>query len=175
MRHTGRSDIPLSERGREQARTVGRRLAERHFDRVLTSPLSRASETCELAGMGAGAEERPELTEWDYGDYEGRTRDEVRAERPGWSPWKDGCPGGEDATGVGARMDPVVAELRSATGHVAIFGHGHSLRVLAARWIELPAAAGARIVLDTGAIGVLGHDRDITAIMAWNDGGHLES
>jgi probable phosphoglycerate mutase len=177
MRHTGRSDVPLTERGREQARLVGRRLAGlgRRFDLVLTSPLSRARETCELAGFGAGAETRPDLTEWDYGDYEGLTRDEIRAERPGWSPWEDGCPGGEDVDAVAARMNRVAGELSRATGDVAVFGHGHSLRVLAVRWAELPGTAGARLIFDTGALGVLGHDRDLAAILAWNDRAHLEA
>ena len=173
MRHTGRTDVPLTEHGREQARLVAARLAGRRFDRVLTSPLSRAAETCELAGLGAEAELNPDLTEWDYGDYEGKTREEIRTAWPGWSPWEDGCPGGEDVAEVGARMDRVVAELRRTSGDVAVFGHGHALRVLGARWAELPAIAGARLLLATGAIGVLGYDRDLAAILSWNDREHV--
>jgi broad specificity phosphatase PhoE len=172
-RHTGRTDVPLTKLGREEAVLVGRRLQGRRFSRILTSPLSRASETCELAGFGAVAERRPELAEWDYGDYEGMTRHEVRAGRPGWTPWSDGCPGGEDLADVTARIDRIVADLRSIQGAVAVFGHGHSLRVLAARWIELPGVAGARLTLGTAALGFVGYDRELAAILAWNDRSHL--
>jgi broad specificity phosphatase PhoE len=168
-RHTGRTDVPLTDAGRTQARRLASRIAGRSFTRVLTSPLTRAADTCRLAGLGAAAEGRPELREWDYGEYEGRTTAEIREERPGWSTWRDGCPGGEAAEDVGARLDPLVEELAKASGDMAVFGHGHSLRVLAARWIELPAVAGARLPLGTAAVSVLGRERETRAILLWND------
>lgn len=174
-RHTGRSDVPLTELGRREAVLVGERLQGRRFARVLTSTLGRALQTCELAGLGAVAEPLSDLVEWDYGDYEGLTRDQVRADRPGWTPWDDGCPGGESVDDVGRRADRVLSELRRASGDVAVFGHGHSLRVLAARWAELPALAGARLILGTAALGILGYDRELAAIVAWNDASHLDA
>lgn len=167
-RHTGRTDVPLTDAGRAEARLLASRLDGRAFSRVLSSPLSRALETCHLAGLGAGAEVRPELREWDYGDYEGRTTAEIRVERPGWTVWRDGCPGGEVAADVAARLDPLVGELRAASEDVAVFGHGHGLRVLAARWIELPAVAGERLALGTGALSVLGYERETPALRLWN-------
>lgn len=167
-RHTGQTDVPLTEAGREEARLLASGLDGRAFSRVLSSPLSRALETCRLAGFGDGAEVRPELREWDYGDYEGRTTAEIRVERPGWTVWRDGCPGGEVAADVGARLDPLVGELRAASEDVAVFGHGHALRVLAARWIQLPAVAGERLALGTGALSVLGYERETPVLRLWN-------
>ena len=167
-RHTGRTDIPLTEAGREQAQELGRALAGRRFDRVLTSPLSRAVETCRLAGFADDAEVRDELCEWDYGAYEGRTTHDIRAERPGWYLWRDGCPGGETAAEVGRRADSVVAELRSLDGDAAIFAPGHLLRVLTARWLELAPEDGRCFALATGTLCALGYERETSVISLWN-------
>jgi broad specificity phosphatase PhoE len=170
-RHTGRTDIPLTDGGRAEAAALASRLQERRFALVLTSPLLRARETCRLCGLDAQAQERADLIEWDYGEYEGLTTAQIRSARPGWSLWRDGCPGGETATDVGARADRVIAELTGGEGDVAIFSHGHALRVLGARWIEQPAAQGARLGLSTGAICVLGHERETAMLARWNDTG----
>ncbi len=170
-RHTGRTDVSLTEAGRSQARRLAGRLAGRSYARVLTSPLGRARETCLLAELGGGAEVRAELAEWDYGDYEGRTTAAIRRERPGWTVWRDGCPGGETADEVATRLQPLMAELGASDGDIAIFAHGHVLRVLAARWIELPAVGGARLALGTAALSVLGYERETPVLRLWNDAG----
>lgn len=167
--HTGRTDIPLTEAGRHQAQLLGARLGRWGFVRVLTSPLRRALETCRLAGLGDRAEVRSDLVEWDYGAYEGRTTAEIRAERPGWSLWTDGTPGGESAADVGARVDPLVAELRASRGDVAVFSHGHVLRVLAARWLGLHPPEGRLFRLSTATISVLGYEREAPVIARWNE------
>ena len=167
-RHTGRTDVELTENGREQAGKLRRRLEGRDFVRVLTSPLSRATETCVLAGLGDAAERTDALLEWDYGEYEGLTTPQIREDRPGWVLWRDGCPGGEMAADVGARVDPLVAELLQATGDVALFGHGHVLRVLAARWLGLRPGDGALLALDTGTLSALGWERETSVIRRWN-------
>ena len=166
--HTGHTDIPLTDRGREQARALAAELAGRQFALVLSSPLSRALETCRLAGLGAHAAERDELMEWDYGAYEGRTTLEIRQERPGWTLWHDGVPDGETAAEVGARVDRIVAELRAAAGDAAVFGHGHALRVLAARWLGLEPAAGRLFALDPASISSLGYERETPVVRLWN-------
>ena len=168
-RHTGRTDIPLTTQGREQAKALGATLRERRFALVLTSPLARAAETCRLAGFGDVVLERDDLQEWDYGAYDGRTTAEIREERPGWTLWQDGVPGGETPADVGARADRVIAELRSAVGDVAVFAHAHLLRVLAARWIDLDPSAGGRFALDTASVSILGHHRETAVIQLWND------
>jgi probable phosphoglycerate mutase len=168
-RHTGRTDVSLTEAGRGQARRLAGRLAARSYARVITSPLSRARETCRLAGLDRDAEARPELAEWDYGDYEGRTTADIRRERPGWTVWRDGCPGGETADEVGTRLEPLMAGLRASDGDVALFAHGHVLRILAARWIELPASGGSRLALGTAALSVLGYERETPVLRLWND------
>jgi broad specificity phosphatase PhoE len=167
--HTGKTDLPLDEEGRNQAGRVGRTLAGREFGLVLTSPLRRAHETCELAGFGDLAEARPDLAEWDYGDYEGRTTAEIRAERPDWSLWRDGVPGGESPEDVGHRADRVIEEVRAAGVDTLIFGHGHQLRVLAARWLGLAPADGRLLVLSTASISVLGYERETAALLRWNE------
>jgi probable phosphoglycerate mutase len=167
--HTGKTDLPLDDDGRRQAELVGRALAVREFGLVLTSPLARARETCELAGYGDLAQARPDLAEWDYGDYEGRTTAEIRAERPDWSLWRDGVPGGESPEDVGRRADRVVEEVRAAGIDTLIFGHGHQLRVLAARWLGLAPADGRRLVLSTASISVLGYERETAALLRWNE------
>jgi probable phosphoglycerate mutase len=168
-KHTGRTDVPLTERGREQAEALGATLEGRRFELVLTSPLQRASETCRLAGYGEVAQPREELREWDYGAYEGRKTVEIREEHPGWTLWRDGVPGGETAAQVGARVDGVIAELRSLAGDAALFAHGHVLRVLAARWLGLESAAGGLFALDTATISVLGYERETAVIRVWNE------
>lgn len=170
-RHTGRTDIPLTDAGRAAAQTLAGRLARWRFELVLVSPLRRARETCELCGLGDLAQPREELLEWHYGDYDGLTTDEILARRAGWSLWRDGCPGGESAAQVGARADRVIAELGEVQRPVAIFSHGHMLRVLGARWIELDPHEGARLGLAAGAISILGHERATAILASWNDAG----
>jgi broad specificity phosphatase PhoE len=167
-RHTGRTDIPLNEIGREAARQLAGVLADQHFDLVLTSPLQRARETCELAGFADRAEVDSDLREWDYGDYEGITTAQIREGRPGWSVFEDGCPGGETLAEVSARADRVIDRLRAQDGRALLFGHGHSLRVLGARWIELPPTNAARLALATASVSVLGWDHETAAITSWN-------
>jgi probable phosphoglycerate mutase len=170
-RHTGRIDIPLTEGGRDRAAALAERLAWRRFALVLVSPLTRARETCDLCGLGAQAQERAELMEWDYGDYEGLTTAQILATRPGWDLWRDGCPGGESAAQVGARANRVIAELAGIDGEVAVFSHGHMLRVVGARWVALDPAQGGRLGLSTAAICVLGFERDTAVLARWNDTG----
>jgi broad specificity phosphatase PhoE len=173
-KHTGgRTDIPLTDAGRRQAELLRARLAGRPFERVLTSPLSRARETCDLVGFGAQAEVRDDLREWDYGAYDGRTTAEIRAEVPGWDRWRDGYPLGESAADVGRRADRVIAELLELTADGIVFAHGHLLRVLAARWVETDAAAGARLGLGTCTVSALGFERETRVIWLWNDDTHL--
>lgn len=166
-RHTGNTDVLLTERGREQAQALGMALGERSFARVLTSPLSRAAETARLAGFG-DAERRDELREWDYGAYEGRKTAEIREERPGWTLWADGVPNGETAAEVAARVDAVLADLRTVEGAALVFAHGHLLRVLAVRWIALEPEAGRLLALDPATVGVLGYERETPVIRVWN-------
>jgi probable phosphoglycerate mutase len=172
-RHTGRTDVPLTEAGAKNAELLAPRLERRRFASVFTSPLSRAYETCRLAGLGEGAQVREELLEWDYGDYEGMTTEQIRDARPGWLLWRDGCPGGEDARQVGRRVDALVDELRGIDGDAALFAHGHVLRVIAARWVGLPPQAGGVLALSTGTLSVLGYEREVAVIRLWNDGWHL--
>ncbi|HEY6781468.1 MAG TPA: histidine phosphatase family protein, partial [Thermoleophilaceae bacterium] len=167
-RHTGRSDIPLTEEGERQARALRPALAGRDFARVLVSPLGRAVETCRLAGLLDHAERTDALLEWDYGDYEGVTTREIRSERPDWVLWRDGCPNGETAADVAVRVDPLIAELRALDGDAALFAHGHLLRVLAARWIELDPEHGASLVLTTGTLSALGWEHEWPALTRWN-------
>lgn len=167
-KHTGRTDIPLTERGREEAQAVGAVLRGRSFALVLTSPLARAAETCRLAGLVEEAAARDELMEWDYGAYEGRKTVEIRRERPRWTLWRDGVPDGETAAQVAARVDRVIAELRSIAGDAAVFAHGHVLRVLAARWLGLDPGAGRLFALDPATISILGYERETPVIRMWN-------
>jgi broad specificity phosphatase PhoE len=167
-KHTGRTDVPLTEHGRRQAQAVGAALRGRRFAFVLTSPLSRALETCRLAGFGDVAVKRHELREWDYGAYEGLTTTEIRKEVPDWTLWRDGVPDGETIDDVAARVDGVIAELRSVPGDALLFAHGHVLRVLAARWLGLEARAGALFALDAASISALGYERETSVIRLWN-------
>jgi probable phosphoglycerate mutase len=172
-RHTGRTDIPLTETGREQARALGRRLAGGRFALVLTSPLSRAAETARLAGFDGVALVEPDLREWDYGALEGRLTAEIREDYPGWSIWTGPWPEGETVVEVGARADRVLARLRDADGDVLLFSHGHLLRVLAARWLGLPPASGSLFALGTATVSILGSDRENAVIESWNEDCHL--
>jgi broad specificity phosphatase PhoE len=166
--HTGVTDIPLTERGRAVARSLQPILAKPSFALVLTSPLSRARETCELAGFGDRAVVERDLVEWNYGEYEGLTPKQIHAKRPGWVIFRDGCPGGEAPEQVGARADRVIARIRATRGDVALFAHGHVFRVLVARWIGLPATAGQHFLLDTATLNILGYYRDSPAVKVWN-------
>jgi probable phosphoglycerate mutase len=168
-RHTGRTDVPLTPRGELQARLLARRIAARPFALVLTSPLSRARETCRLAGHLDGAAVDPDLQEWDYGRMEGRTTAEIQRELPGWSVWTGPVPGGETPDEVGARADRVIARAAAAEGDVALFAHAHVLRVLAARWIGLPATGGRHLALDTASLSVLGHEHGRPVLRSWNE------
>ena len=170
-RHTGRVDIPLTDAGVRQAQAAGERLAGVTVDHVLVSPLVRARQTCELAGHADGAVVEPALAEWDYGAYEGRTSAEIRAERPDWSLWRDGCPGGEDAAAVAARVDPVLARCREEPASWLVVAHGHLLRVLAARWCGLGPESGALLQLGTAAICILAFEHHTPGVRLWNDDG----
>ncbi|PDV88863.1 histidine phosphatase family protein [Rhizobium sp. H4] len=169
-RHTGRSDIPLTEVGEAAARKLAERLSDHSFAAVWSSPSARARKTCALAGVGSGAVIREDLAEWDYGAYEGITTKEILAGRPGWQLFRDGCPNGETPADVGARADAVVEALRQAAAPILIFSSSHFLRVLAARWLGLPPEGGAHFVLDTATISVLGYEHDLTepVIRRWN-------
>jgi broad specificity phosphatase PhoE len=166
--HTGLTDIPLTESGRMIPRRLAPILAKVTFERVFTSPLQRARETCELAGLGKRAEIDDGLVEWNYGDYEGLTPKEIHAKAPGWMLFTDGCPGGESPEQVGRRVDSVIEHVRVMAGDVALFAHGHVFRVFVARWIGLPAAAGSHFLLDTATVSVLSYYRGVAAIKRWN-------
>lgn len=170
-RHTGRTDVPLTETGRAQAATLGRRLAGHAFALVLTSPLGRAVDTAILAGFGDVAIRDPDLQEWDYGALEGRLTTEIRADYPGWTIWRGPWPDGETIDQVADRADRVIERLRSADGEALVFAHGHVLRVLAARWLDLPAADGRLFALGTATISILGWEREAPVIETWNEGG----
>ena len=167
--HTGRTDIPLTEQGERQAVLLGRRLAGREFALVLTSPLQRARETCRLAGYDGAAREEPDLREWDYGVYEGRTTGEIRQEAPGWTIWSAAVRDGESAEEVGARGDRIIARCAEVGGDVALFAHGHVLRILAARWLGLLASGGRYLALDAASLSVLGHEHEQRVIRSWNE------
>ena len=167
-RHTGRTDVPLTEEGVRQALLLRDALAEWTFVKVLSSPMERALETCRLAGLADMAATTDDLLEWDYGDYEGITTAEIRETRPDWYLWRDGCPNGEDAAAVGERADRVIAAIEDAEGPVALFAHGHLLRVLAARWLGLGPEAGALLALSTATLSVLGYERETRVVRRWN-------
>ena len=168
-RHTSHTDLALTDDGRKQAIAIGRVLDARPFARVLVSPLARARDTCELAGYGPHAEVTDDLREWDYGDYEGLTTPQIRETVPDWTVWTAPCPGGETIEEVAARADRVIAAARAADGEVAVFAHGHVLRVLTARWCQLDAVEGRRFPLGTGTVNVLGYEHGFPGIRRWND------
>ncbi|MEY2447101.1 MAG: hypothetical protein QOH79_577 [Acidimicrobiaceae bacterium] len=165
--HTGRTDVPLTETGRERAKQVGEVLAGRAFALVLTSPFSRARDTAALAGF-PGAVVDDDLREWDYGDYEGLKTLDIRKERPGWFLWDDGVPHGETIDEVAARADRVIARVRALDGDVLVFAHGHILRVLTSRWLEQPPGFGRHLILSPATLSILAHERESPALETWN-------
>jgi|SRR5689334_3267540 len=168
--HTGVTDLPLTTQGEVEAEQLGQRLKGLSFARVLTSPLQRAVRTCELAGFGSAAEIEPDLMEWNYGAYEGRTSAEIHAERPDWELFRDGVPGGESPEQIGARADRVVRRVKAIDGNTLVFSSGHFLRVLAARWLGLPPGVGRHFFLSTASLSALGyeHDHSDPVIRLWN-------
>jgi broad specificity phosphatase PhoE len=175
--HTGRTDLPLTERGERNARALGERLQGVSFARVFTSPLQRATRTCELAGFADRAEIDRDLLEWDYGDYEGRRTSEIHEERPDWQLFRDGCPGGESPKDIGARADRVVTRVRAVEGNVLIFSSGHFLRVFAARWLGLEVAIGRCFMLSTASLSAVGYEHNLSqpVIRLWDDTRHVGS
>jgi broad specificity phosphatase PhoE len=169
--HTGRTDLPLTERGERQARALGERLRGTSFVKVFTSPSQRARRTAELAGFGNAAETDPDLAEWDYGQYEGRRTADILAERPGWFLFRDGAPGGEPPDQAGARADRVIQRIRAIRGNVLIFSSAHILRVFAARWLGIEAAGGRYFLLDTSSLSILGYEHNLAepVIRLWNE------
>jgi probable phosphoglycerate mutase len=172
--HTGLTDIPLTERGERNASRLGARLKGLRFARVFTSPLQRARRTCELAGFGSVATVDPDLVEWNYGEYEGLTTPEIRQRRPDWRIFRDGCPGGETVSQVGARAERVIGRWKAIPGDVLVFSSAHFLRVVGARWLGLDASAGRYFLLSTAALSIVGYEHDLTepAFHAWNDCRH---
>jgi len=175
--HTGRTDLPLTERGELQARALGERLRGSVFAKVLTSPSQRAVRTCALAGFGAAAEIDPDLAEWDYGDYEGRRTAEILTERPDWRLFRDGAPEGEMPEQIGARADRVIAKIRAVDDNVLLVSSAHISRVLTARWLGLPPSGGRYFWLSTASLSTLGYEHDLTEpiIRLWNDTSHVET
>ena len=172
-RHTGLSDIELTENGLQEARDAGKRLSGMEFDHVLTSPLKRARDTCELAGFGAEAQTTDELTEWNYGEYEGITTVEIQKTKPDWWLFSDGCPGGESAADVGNRVDPLIERAKAGGGRWLFVAHGHVLRVVGARWAGLPPEDASMLLLGTAAVCVLGYEHGRPALKHWNETGSL--
>ncbi|MGA2597974.1 MAG: histidine phosphatase family protein, partial [Bryobacteraceae bacterium] len=166
--HTGRTDIPLTDEGRRRARELRGALAGHRFSVVLVSPMQRARETCALAGFGDVAQVDPNLCEWNYGDYEGKSTAQIRQQRPNWNLWKDGVVNGETVEQVGVRARAVIARVTPVQGEVALFAHGHILRILTACWLGLPPDAGRLFALDTGSMSMLGFERDTQVISKWN-------
>jgi broad specificity phosphatase PhoE len=173
--HTGLTDLPLTGHGERNARNLGARLKGLTFAKVFTSPLQRASRTCELAGFKAAAEVDRDLVEWNYGDYEGRRTAEIRRERPDWQLFRDGCPGGESPEQAGARADRVIQRVRAVQGDVLIFSSGHFLRVFAARWLGIEAAAGRFFLLETASLSAVSYEHTLSqpVIRLWNDMRHV--
>lgn len=168
-RHTGRTEIPLTSAGEKQAAWLSTRLAAVRFTHVFTSPRERAKRTCELAGLSASAVVEPDLSEWDYGDYEGLRTAEIFKTHPGWNLFRDGCPHGESPLRVSERADRLISRLRALDGNVALFSHGHFGRVLGARWAGLPVAEAGRLQLDTASLSMLGHEHGTAVIKLWNE------
>jgi probable phosphoglycerate mutase len=176
--YTGLTDLPLTEHGKQTARRLGERLRGLTFAQVFTSPLRRAHRTCQLAGFGTEAVVDPDLVEWDYGEYEGRLGADIRAERPGWNLFRDGCPGGEKPEDVSARADRVVTRVRAVHGNVLLFTSGHFMRVLVSRWLGLEPSANSRyFMLSTASLSALGYENDLSrpVIRFWNDTRHVDA
>jgi broad specificity phosphatase PhoE len=166
--HTGITDIPLTANGQRDAKLIASLLSKMHFAKVLTSPLQRARKTCELAGLGVHAEVERDLMEWNYGEYEGLTSEQICQTSPGWMLFRDGCPGGETPSQVSARVDRLIEKIRAVDGPVILFAHGHILRVLAVRWLGFPVAAGAHFLLDPATLSILSYYREVPALKQWN-------
>jgi probable phosphoglycerate mutase len=176
--HTGLTDLPLTEAGRQNALHLGERLKGMSFEKVFTSPLQRARQTCELTGFGTSAEIDPDLVEWDYGQYEGHRGVDIRADRPDWNLFRDGCPGGETPADVSARADRVVSRVRTHIGDVLLFTSGHFIRVLASRWLGFETTANSRsLMLSTASLSALGYENDLSrpVIRFWNDTHHVHT
>ena len=173
--HTGLTDLPLTDHGKDNAVRLGQRLKGLTFAKVFTSPLQRASLTAKLAGFGDVAEVDPDLMEWNYGQYEGLTSKQIYAQRPGWELFRDGCPGGESPDQVAARADRVISRARAVNGNVLLFSSGHFLRMLGARWLGLPALGGGHFLLSTASLSLLGYEHNLSepVIRLWNDTSHL--
>lgn len=166
--HTSRTDIPLTDRGRERARKIKDYLAGKTFSMVLTSPMQRARDTCRIAGLADAAQIDDDLSEWNYGAYEGRTTQEIQREIPGWSVWTSPMIDGETISQVAERANRVIARAAAKGGHVALFAHGHILRILAACWIQMPPVTGSRLALGTGSVSILGYEHETRVISEWN-------
>jgi broad specificity phosphatase PhoE len=173
--HTGRTDLPLTERGEQNARQLGKLIGDEKFARVFVSPLQRTRRTCELAGFGDRAEPLDDLLEWDYGDYEGKKTVDIRRERPDWQLFRDGCPGGESPDDVAARADRAIARMRAIGDNVLLFSSGHFFRVFAARWLGLEPMAGRYLLLSTATLSIVGYEHNLTepVIRLWNDDRHV--
>jgi broad specificity phosphatase PhoE len=171
--HTSRTDLPLTPNGIRDAQGLGRRLARERFAAVFSSPMRRALETCRIAGLERDAIVTDDLREWDYGEYEGRTTDDIRADEPEWTIWTATIEGGEALEDVGRRVDRVIERALEVEGDVALFGHGHCLRILAARWIGLPPGGGALLELSTATVSRLGWEREARVVELWNESSHL--
>ena len=175
--HTGRTDIPLTEQGEENARQLGNRLQGLTVSHVFSSPLQRAMKTCALAGFGANVTPEPLLLEWNYGDYEGLTTAHIHAERPDWFIFRDGCPGGESPDQIAARCDEMIQKMKALQGDILIFAHAHILRMLTTRWLDLAPEEGRLYFLSTASLSILGYEHDLTepVMRLWNDTSHLSS
>jgi probable phosphoglycerate mutase len=175
--HTGVTDLPLTGRGEDNARALGHLLIGISFDKVLTSPLQRASRTCQLAGFAAMAEADSDLVEWNYGEFEGLRTAEIHGKRPGWDLFRDGCPGGESPAQVGARADRVLRRICARGGNILLFSSGHFLRVLAARWLDFEPALGRFFMLNTASVTILGFENcpSKPVIQLWNETAHLKT
>jgi broad specificity phosphatase PhoE len=172
--HTGLTDLPLTEQGSSQAKMLRDVLSSKSFEKVLASPLKRAMQTCQLAGYQSQAQIDPDLVEWNYGNYEGKTHVEIIKENPGWTIFSQGAPGGESVAQIGARADRVLHKISSCTEDVLIFSHGHFLRTLAARWLKLPPSEGKLFLLSTASISILGYEKLLPVVLKWNDTHHLD-
>ncbi|WP_248767086.1 histidine phosphatase family protein [Pseudomonas sp. MWU12-2345] len=169
--HTGRTDIPLTAHGEEEARTLAAQLRDIPFSHVLTSPLKRAQQTCALAGLGASAVIVPDLVEWDYGDYEGKRSVDILKQRPGWNLFRDGCPHGDSPEQIASRADRIIAQLKALDGNIALFSHGQFSSVLAMRWVGLPVVSAQHFPLDTASLSILTYDAhhpEVAVIARWN-------
>lgn len=173
--HTGKTDLPLTPKGEQDALLLGKRLKGHTFEKILTSPLKRAEDTCELAGLAKHVYRDPDLVEWNYGDYEGLTTQEIHKRSPNWTIFERGAPNGESLSDVSARANKILAKIHSIHGDIALFSHGHFLRILAARWLNLPAQEGKHLLLSACSLSILSYERQTPVLALWNDTSHLQS